>query len=847
MFNRISEKQIHTFRYALVVGWLLLILSLFYDPVSHVLTDPETSFFSPLKDNLITQASNLDTCIRVQGECLKETPYPIGTRIFWGMVVPSAIAIIFVLGHEAWRRICPLYFLSQIPRALGIKPQLKINQNKWLVTNHLYLQFCLFFLGLNIRILLVNSARPIFGLFLILTIFSAIAMNYFYGGRSWCHYVCPFGMVQMVFTGPRSLLGSEAHKEPPRSITQSMCRTFDVATQTEKVTCISCKSPCMDIDAEKAYWEQLTKPGRRLVQYGYLGLVIAYFYYYFLYSGNFDYYFSGAWTHEANQLGTIFKPGLYLGGQEIPIPKLIATPLVMTVFVAFFYFVGKQLEHIYGNYLRKKNPQIATEIIIHRAFTLCTFIAFNAFYIYGGRPEINRLPFILQMILNGLVVLVSAFWLYRTWGRTSDRYQQESIADKLRRNLKKLNLDFNRLLGGRSLDDLQANELVLLDKVIPQVTHQDRLQVYKGVLKESLQAGSVEAANSLKILQQVRQQLEIGEQEHYTLLTELGIEDPGLLKSLQEYTQEERLRIESYRTALIGLLEELVNSGMPVLEAVEIKTKQISNLKNEYNISKQEHLQVLDGLFDSLRPKAEKLLALLQVENSRFQVVSHLKTHSDTAVFILLRKLLLAKQQLIITSLLAVLEMLNDEPDVLELARRTGVLAPEAIAQVLSDSSQQWQQRLNPAIFRELNPNNLAATTVRSGGVNTRLYMESVSAEAVENTLLELLQEPNPITEAASLYALTQFNRQQGLAQAERMLKQPLIDDLVKDTAASLLGRSTQTAIIEQLMTMLGQPYFASLSVEQLLSIVKQAQKNAHHTYSSNNQDITEIAPPKGW
>jgi len=303
MLNKVVEQKAHTIRYVLVVGWLLLILSLFFDPVSHYLTDPNTNFFSPLKDELVNLAQDPDKCIQVQGKCLPGSPYAAGARIFWGFIVPAGFGIIFVLGHEFWRRICPLYFLSQIPRALGMKPKKQISQNKWLTENHLYLQFGLFFIGLNMRILFINSARPVFGSFLLFTITAAIVMNLFYGGRSWCHYVCPFGMVQMVLTGPRGLLGSEAQKQPPKTITQSMCRTFDKETNKEKITCISCKSPCMDIDSEKAYWEQITKPGRNLVQYGYLGLVCGYFVYYFLYSGNFAYYFSGAWTHEAGQVG----------------------------------------------------------------------------------------------------------------------------------------------------------------------------------------------------------------------------------------------------------------------------------------------------------------------------------------------------------------------------------------------------------------------------------------------------------------------------------------------------------------------------------------------------------------
>lgn len=838
MLNKVVEQKAHAIRYVLVVGWLLLILSLFFDPVSQYLTDPNTNFFSPLKDELINLAKDPNKCIEVQGKCLPGAPYAAGARIFWGFIVPAGFGIVFVLGHEFWRRICPLYFLSQIPRALGMQPKKQISQNKWLTENHLYLQFWLFFIGLNMRILFINSARPVFGGFLLFTIASAIVMNLFYGGRSWCHYVCPFGMVQMVLTGPRGLLGSEAQKQPAKTITQSMCRTFDKETNKEKITCISCKSPCMDIDSEKAYWEQIHKPGRNLVQYGYLGLVCGYFIYYFLYSGNFDYYFSGAWTHEAGQVGKIFNPGFYLGGQKIPIPKFIASPLTLGAMAGIFYFVINRIEKIYGATLKKQNADIDRKIIRHRVFTIVTFLAVNFFYVYGGRPEILRFPFIVQMIFNALVVLVSTLWLVRTWGRNNVQYKKESIADKLRRQLKKLNLDFPQILGGRSLDDLKADELDLLAQVVPQVTKQDRIQVYKGVLSESIQAGSIEATSSLKSLQSVRQRLEVTEEEHYAMLTELGIDDPSLLKSPQEYAQEDRLRIESYKEAISSLLQELVDSGMPVHQAVEAKTKQIASLKNEYHINKQEHVQVLSGLFNSLRPKAEKLLALLQTENSRYQVISNFKPHNNTPVFLLLRKLLLAKQQLIVTPLLAVLELLNDEPDAVQLAQRTGIVASDAITRIFA-TEPQWQQRLNPKLLQALMSggiNSNQETLVKDGGSFTRLHSESLSAQAVEDALLELLQEPNPITESASLYALTQLNQNKGLAQAKQISQQPLQNDLVKDTAVSLLGQSRKPSVIEQLLSMSGQPHFQNMNPDQLLSLVTQAQQN--------HQDITEIANP---
>ena len=531
MISQVSEQKMHLVRWVLVVGWLVLIVSLFYDPISHHLSDPN-NLLSPFGDQIISQASLPEQCVKVQGECLRETPYPMGTRFFWGMIVPSAILIVLTFGHETWRRICPLYFLSQIPRALGLQPRLNIDKNRWLLHNHLYLQFALLFIGLNFRILFINSARLVFGCFLLFTILSAITIVFLYGGRSWCHYVCPFGIVQMVFTGPRGLLDSPAHQAPPRTITQSMCRTVDSTTGQEKSACISCKSPCFDIDAEKAYWEHLTQPGRRLVQYGYLGLVSGYFIYYYLYAGNFKYYFSGAWTHEENQLATLLKPGFYLLNQPIPIPKLVAVPLTLGCFVLVSCWLGTKSEKALFSYLRKHNPKIERQQVLHQVFSLCTFIAFNAFFIYGGRPEILRLPFLVQLSFNGLIILLSTLWLYKTWNRTEQQYKKESLADKLRRQLKKLSFNFSQFLEGRSLDELNSDELYVLATVLPGVTKQEYYGIYKGILQEALEEKRFEPSISKEALQQLRGKLHLGEEEHHRALGEIIQEQPELVNSV---------------------------------------------------------------------------------------------------------------------------------------------------------------------------------------------------------------------------------------------------------------------------------------------------------------------------
>jgi 4Fe-4S binding domain len=520
MLSTVSERTLHTVRWVLIVSWFGLIFSLFYDPISAVLTDPE-HVWSPLQDHALLAITDPAHCVKVQEICLALTPYPIATRVFWGMVIPSAIMIVLVFGHETWRRICPLYFFSQIPRALKQPPWLDIEKNRWLKHNHWYLQFALFFLGLTARILLVNAARPVLGSFFLLTLLAALAIVRIYGGRSWCHYICPFGLVQTIFTGPRGLLDSPAHTAPPRSITQSMCRTVEPDGTTQSA-CVRCQSPCLDIDSEKAYWESLSQPGRKFVQYGYLGLVMGYFAYYRLYAGNYQYYFSGAWAHEPNSLGNLFKPGFYLFEMAIPIPKLIAAPLTLGLCVALSVFLGTKLEKAYQIWLRRRHSAISSEQALHQVFTMVSFVAFNCFFVYGGRPEINRWPIAAQFLFQSVVAVVSTLWLLRTWGRSRDIYMRESLVDKLRRQLKKLPIGLSRLLEGRTITQLNPDEVYILARTLPGITHAHHLKIYQAVLREALQAGHVSSSNSLQLLEHLRQQLEISNDEHFQVLSELA-------------------------------------------------------------------------------------------------------------------------------------------------------------------------------------------------------------------------------------------------------------------------------------------------------------------------------------
>lgn len=543
MLNNVSERTMHRVRWILTIGWFLLIGSLFYDPITLAWTQPE-NLVSPfrLDPNVYLNPEN---CVKIRASCISEQPFSMSVLIWWAMIVPAGIFILLVLGHEFWRRICPLSFLSQIPRALGIQRKRKvidpvtqeiryelvtIGEKSWLGHNHLYVQFGLFVLGLGIRILFVNGHRASLAYFLLGTIACAILVGYLYAGKSWCNYFCPMAPVQMIYTGPRSLLGSQAHLQQKPTATQSMCRTINPQTGEEQSACVSCKLPCIDIDSEKTYWAELKKPGRRLVHYGYLGMVIAFYFYYYLYSGNWDYYFTGAWTHEEDLLTKLLDPGFYINDQVIPIPKLIAVFMTFGAFIAATLSLGLVLERLYRRYAIWRKQPASAEQVQHVIFTIFTTASFWVFFSYGARPSLNRLPTYPLLAFNAVVVIVGAIWFYRTLTRTRAHYDRESLATSLRKQLQKLQLD-PALLEGRSLEELSPDEVYTLVKVLPDFSKRLRLQTYTGIVQDTLEQQTIDVADSFEYFKKLRRELQIKDSDHFATIETIAATQPDILIS----------------------------------------------------------------------------------------------------------------------------------------------------------------------------------------------------------------------------------------------------------------------------------------------------------------------------
>jgi 4Fe-4S binding domain len=434
MFGNVSEQVMHRVRWGVTLCWLLLIVSLFYDPITPALTR-STNLWSPFR-------IDPQLCIKVQGVCQFQSPYALGAACFWGMIIPASIFIMLVFGHELWRRICPLSFLSQLPRALGWQRNLKrvdpvsgrirvelakVKANSWLGRHYSYVQFGLLYIGLCGRILCFNADRTLLAMWLLGTIAAAIAVGYCFGGKSWCQYFCPMATVQHIFAQPMGVFTQSASSQKP-PITQSMCRTIK-ADHREKSNCVACQSVCMDIDAEREYWVSISQPQRRFIYYAYAGLVVGYFLYYYLYAGNWEYYFSGIWAYEPDQLQKLTQAGFYILGHPIAIPKSVAAPLTLGVSSGAGYLSGRMLEQKYRNYLWKKQIQLSQEEIRHRLFSLVTYLIFNLYFVFGGRQFIVLLPLPVQYCYNLMLSIVSTVWICRVWRRSG----QNSLSGPLLR------------------------------------------------------------------------------------------------------------------------------------------------------------------------------------------------------------------------------------------------------------------------------------------------------------------------------------------------------------------------------------------------------------------------------
>ena len=486
-----------------------------------------------------------------------------------------------------------------------------LKQSSWLRKYSWYVQAGLLFSGLNARLLFINSDRTGLAVSLLGVILSAMVVGYLWGGKTWCNFICPANIVQRIYTEPRGILESRPHLQQ-RGIPQSMCRI--TTPSGEKSTCVQCAPSCGDIDLERSYWESLEEPHRRNVYYMFFGLIVAFYGYYYLYAGNWNYYFSGIWTHEDNQIGAVLKPGLFIDHHLLPIPKLLAVPLVLGSGVAAALLLGKLAERAYRKFRSVRGRLSETEII-HHSLCVSAYISINTFYLFGGRPNLMMLPAVDVLLADIFIALASTVWLWQAIRRTPAKYRRESLASSLIEQLRKMKLNFAEYFDGRSLDDLRPDEVYLLGKLLPEISHDHKITAYKNILDDAVTSGKTNSAQFLDMLGELRAQMGVSEEEHSEVLEELAI--PAAIDSDTEraIADEKARSIISYTEMLGSAMAPHIEDGKAlgdVLNAPDIATT-VSVLRASFQITDTEHAAALRSFVARDGALVRRANALLKV------------------------------------------------------------------------------------------------------------------------------------------------------------------------------------------------------------------------------------------
>lgn len=782
--SRLSEARMHSVRWLLTTAWLLIIASLFFDPFTARFTAPDHPW-SPLRLP--------GSCVEVQGRCLLETPYPLGTTIFWGAVVPAAIFLLLVFGHELWRRICPLSFLSQIPRALGLQRQTakrnpktgeirrqlaKVPPDSWLAKNYSALQFGWLYLGLCGRILFFNADRLVLAAWLLFTIAAAITVGWLYGGKAWCQYFCPMAPVQAIYSTPSGLLGTKAHQSPI-PITQSMCR-ITTAKGEEQSACVACQQPCIDIDAERLYWTRLDSPSFAFERYGYVGLVVGYFLYYYLYAGNWDYYFSGAWARQPDQHSLLLSPGLFLFGQPINVPRIVAVPLVLGVFTWLGWLGGRAIEAGMRRRARQQGGEPDTTLIRHRVFLAATFVVFNVFFLFAGRPLLQLAPVWLQWLFDGSLVATSTLWLARGWRRDPALYERENLAERFRKQLQKLGLEVGRLLQGRGLRDLNPDEVYVLARVLPGFSSGQRHQAYKGVVREALEEGYVNAASSLEVLQRMRRELGITDDEHRQLLEELGVEDPDLLDPDRQRSLEDQVRLSGYRRSLERLLRLQRQVGLNSQEGTGEtgKARALLELRRRFSISPGEEDRALSDLTPghAAARRGDVLMERLAQHHEERSALRVPPLAEHPSLVALLDDQLRQREEITVRALLEDLALLGGHPLEETMANRLAALAPGLTRELLDEDP--WRDHVPTVLAKALDSSE-------EGPISFETRTSSLGLPLA--ALQRLAHDPIPAVAVAATALAVALDPSLGPALAEG-LRQPDRPQWVRETAERIVS-----------------------------------------------------------
>jgi hypothetical protein len=299
-----------------------------------------------------------------------------------------------------------------------------------------------------------------------------------------------------------------------------------------------------------------------------------------MYKGTWDYYFTGVWTREPNEWRHILGPGLFFAPF---IPKLIAVYLSLLaptlVSWGLFFSLERLLSKRYGN-----------ERGIHYTLSFAAFSAFNIFYLFAGQPTWRRIPGG-AFLISFIAVVLSTWFFMRRFSRREDEAVQERFAKRF-------------VARWQWKDEKPPEDLREAFYVIKRKEQEKEvgLRVYADTIRELLSEGVLTRAE-LRIIEQVRAQFNISDQDHEKVLSQLQITDRQLFDPNVAVSAEDRLQEQGYRVALRTLLLRGASK------------RDMDNLRREYGIAPENHQRIVEeltGKGGGHRQTVEDLLARIE-------------------------------------------------------------------------------------------------------------------------------------------------------------------------------------------------------------------------------------------
>ncbi|HTL33101.1 MAG TPA: cyclic nucleotide-binding domain-containing protein [Kofleriaceae bacterium] len=663
-----------------------------------------------------------------------------GNRLLWTVCIAALPFFWMSVGYYIWRRICPLAVAGQIGRLLG-KPGAR-KMGEWMNSHYLLVQLGLMVVALSLRLVVTNGSAIGLGAFLGFVVLAAIVVSFVYGGKTWCNFICPVGLVEKIYT------------EPARSSSGAAPETTSQCTP-----CVACKKHCPDIDLEQGYWKEATERGRRVAYFAWPGIVVAFYTYYFLARGTWSYYFDGRWAYERDVLAG--DPGFYFWHA---IPRAVAAPLTLIAFGLVSFVVFAVIEKLVVSV--RKPPVDATDEqkeqhvlrVRHGMLALTGLVAFNAFYCFAGQPTLQKLP---AWVVTGwglVVVFASTTIFMRRISRREDQYVQEKFAQKI---LKKWEWG-----DAPPSDDLKDIYLLHTERT---KQREARLRAYKETVREMVADGLV-TRNELVILDSLRAQLGVSDKDHQKILGELSAEERQLFDPAYQGSVEQRLAKQQYRKDLERIVVEAARAGVAAADST------LEALRTERGVDEAEQKAALDELMAPGGPIAaiykaelsdmERLLAVAEACAPPDDPVN-----SDSASLALLRHLAQRRAHEHAVHALGVLGVMTKRPEV-EAVRQHAAL----------------RHIVDPSRLAELEP---VDESLRKPLVDlmTRLFKGERAAFKAE-PLLAVARDASPHLRAAVAMLLSRF--EEGGARATLLEMLDDAEPIVREAAVRAMGAKSR-------------------------------------------------------